>query len=60
MHDWCSSRLRVEPILVRFIGEVGFCLVLEEFGIFDNVAPNRFGVEKVSKTLNCALSVDLL
>jgi len=60
MHGWCSSRLRVEPIFVRFDDEVGFCLVLKELGIFDSMAPNLFGVVESQQTLNCALSVDLL
>jgi hypothetical protein len=37
MHGWGSSRLRVEPIFVRFDGEVGFCFVLEELMIFESV-----------------------
>ena len=37
MHGWCSCRLRVEPIFVRFEDEVGFCFVLEELMIFDRV-----------------------
>jgi hypothetical protein len=45
----CSSGLRVEPILVRLMTKVGFCLVLKESAIFDSLAPNAFGVEIVSK-----------
>jgi hypothetical protein len=44
------SWLRDEPILVRLLARVGFCLVPEEgVSIFDSVAPNAFGVEIVSK-----------
>ena len=72
MHGWCSSRLRVEPIFVRFDDEVGFCLVRKELGIFDSVVGGFLGRQsgdshslrirngESQQTLNCALSVDLL
>jgi hypothetical protein len=61
--SWCSSRLRVEPTLVRSMTRSGFALYRRQNMIFDSLVADSL-VESVDaksqQTLNCALSVDLL